>query len=224
MAEPILVSKLINIIRDRTDMQDTNYITDTELVRLIDMSNTELYSIITQANSTYFKTQTTITTNSTDAEYDLPSDFWQVQGVDFNYDAQRKGTGVQIQFEQRNKYFGRGTYYYSNAYYLMGSKIGFPNPRTLDITLHYVPTPTEITATTDTINTIQGGWRWIVADVSAMVLDKEESDSSMMLGEKLRLEKRILESLAERDNGIPLKVTDENDLDNWRDGGFGGFW
>lgn len=92
------------------------------------------------------------------------------------------------------------------------------------IRLWYVPRMTQLLQDTDT--TIQGisGWLdYVIVRVAKYVLDKEESDTSKLDTEILFLKGRIEEMAANRDQGIPDKISDTRANNGSGYGGQSGF-
>jgi hypothetical protein len=92
------------------------------------------------------------------------------------------------------------------------------------IRIWYVPRMTQLLQDTDT--TIQGisGWMdYVIVRTAKYVLDKEESDTSKLDTEILFLKGRIEEMAANRDQGIPDKVSDTRANNGAGYGGQGGF-
>lgn len=217
MAESVAVSKMISLIRKKTDQENSTFVTDSELIEFIDLSWKELYNKIIEANTTYYLTSQNITIVGGTDIYALPTDFYKVQGVDINVSGNRAISARPFNFEERNRknYIGNITHTY--GYIIRGDSIQFlPNPQTnADAKLWYIPLPATLTADGDTINTVNGGFRWIVADVCVMVATKEESDTSSFENEKIRHEENIRKALAIRDEGMAQRVTDITSINDY---------
>lgn len=92
------------------------------------------------------------------------------------------------------------------------------------IRIWYVPRMTQLLQDTDT--TIQGisGWMdYVIVRTAKYVLDKEESDTTKLDQEILFMKGRIEEMAANRDQGIPDKVSDTRANNGSGYGGQGGF-
>lgn len=92
------------------------------------------------------------------------------------------------------------------------------------IRLWYIPRMTQLLQDTDT--TIQGisGWLdYVIIRTAKYVLDKEESDTTKLDAELLFLKARIEETAANRDAGIPDKISDTRANNGSGYGGQGGF-
>lgn len=92
------------------------------------------------------------------------------------------------------------------------------------IRLWYIPRMTQLLQDTDT--TIQGinGWMdYVIIRTAKYVLDKEESDTSKLDQELLFLKGRIEETAANKDAGIPDKISDTRANNGSGYGGQSGF-
>lgn len=92
------------------------------------------------------------------------------------------------------------------------------------IRIWYVPRMTQLLQDTDT--TIQGisGWmEYVIVRTAMYVLNKEESDTTNLQTELLFIKGRIEEMAANRDQGIPDKVSDTRANNGSGYGGQGGF-
>lgn len=92
------------------------------------------------------------------------------------------------------------------------------------IRIWYVPRMTQLLQDTDTtISGISGWLDYVIIRTAKYVLDKEESDTSKLDQELLFLKGRIEETAANRDQGIPDKVSDTRANNGSGYGGQGGF-
>jgi hypothetical protein len=149
--------------------------------------------------------------------YALPSDFYKVQGVDFEVSNNRSVSARPFSFEERNRknYLGNVTRQY--RYIIRGDNIQFlPMPVGAEVvTLHYTPITPNISASTDTLPSVNGGFRYIVADVCRMIAIKEETDPSLFVLELQKAEQNIMEAFTSRDEGYPQTVTDVDKIDDY---------
>lgn len=80
----ITLSSLREQVRQRADMQNSNFISDTELDGYINSSYKELYDIVVSRFEDYYTTSSLFTISAGNTEA-LPDDFYKVRGVDYNY-------------------------------------------------------------------------------------------------------------------------------------------
>ena len=218
MAESILVSELQTICRDRTDQQNSTFITDAELLRYINTSYKELYNKLINANSTYFMAEDTINIVSNQESYALPTDFYKVQGVDILVGSY-KLTAKPYTFENRNRHnFLCMSIIRALRYIIQGDTIRFvPIPsQTATATLFYIPLPQTVSDGTETLNTVNGGYQFIIADVCRRIAIKaEDTNVGDFLMEKQQAIADIMNNFAIRDEGMPLTVTDAYSLNDY---------
>lgn len=92
------------------------------------------------------------------------------------------------------------------------------------IRLWYIPRMTQLLQDTDTtINGISGWIDYVIIRTAKYVLDKEESDTTKLDAELLYLKGRIEETAANKDAGIPDKISDTRANNGTGYGGQGGF-
>ena len=83
MTDNVSLTELRTLTRQRADMQNSQFVDDTELTRYLNNSWGELYNlIIDNFNEDYYTTTNTFTLTSGTDSYSLPSDFYKLRGVD----------------------------------------------------------------------------------------------------------------------------------------------
>jgi hypothetical protein len=216
-----LVTDLIRSIRERTNMEHSNFVTDDEIVRLMNRSNTELYDFLIQTFEDYVVTTYDFDIVSGQDSYLLPTDFYKIAGVDLYLDAFRKISLTKFNFTERNMY-STTTWapVLTNSplrYRILGEFIKFiPLPQQgHHVQLWYYPqakTLTRVvsdpTTETDRLVSILPIFNdYIILDTSIQILQKEESDVSSYVREKQETIERIRISMGTRDTQ-PDSVTD----------------
>lgn len=205
----VTVASIITLVRQKADMQNTQFVTDTEIVKYIDLAYRKLYNhVINRFENYYVSTATTALTSA--AEYDLPADFLKLIGVDFN----RNGRSFTMQpwsFSERNRllvgWIGSPMRYVLKA----GKIILIPTPTNVgdSITIYYVPAPATLTSGSS-IEVFNGFDEYIALDAAIQCKQKEESDVSILFAKQNEILQLINESLIGRDAGFPQKITDIN--------------
>ena len=218
MARLVLVSDLITAIRQRADMERTNFVTDTEIVSMVNQSYSYLYDILVGSYENYFVAPPLEITipSGTDA-YALNQDFYKLLGVDT-----KTGVGTddwvslrRFEFSERNNYRnGLFANYPSNSANIRWSLWGN--------TLHLIPMPTQnyvmqvwyvpcaplISAPTQTIDGVSGWEEYVINDCAIKCRIKaqlEVTDLMQLKGETL---KRIEDLCQNRTPNEPARVTD----------------
>ncbi len=221
MANQIPVTTLLTLTRQRANMEASQFIGDQEFVELLDRAYKELYDMLVETYDDYFLTSTTFTLTPPSDTYPLPADFYKLLGVDLQVDPNQQFTLFPFMFNERNNW--RNTPYAAiNAaqylrYRLEGANIKFiPQPSTGQvITLWYVPVPLKLTTAaspaagqTNTIDAINGYDEYCILDAAINALIKEESDPTALQQLKAETTARIKSSAANRDIGMPERMTD----------------
>jgi len=203
----VLVSDLVTGARQRADMLNTQFVTDAEILKLVDSSYRKLYNEITNRYENYYVSTATITLVPNQQDYDLPSDLLKLLGFDISA-GDRQFTMQPWSLNERNRlisgWVGRPI-----RYILKGGQVRFTptaqQPGT--VTCYYVPSPTEL-ITSEYVEVFNGYDEYIMVDAAIMLKQKEESDCQILLIQKAELTKMIMDNLEGRDAGFPQKMTD----------------
>ena len=83
----------------------------------------------------------------------------------------------------------------------------------------YIPRCPELVADDDEFNGISGWEEYVIVDVAIKMLQKEESDTSVLAAQKANLKKRIEQMSSDRDTGIAETITDVRSS-GWTDGSY----
>jgi hypothetical protein len=223
------LSDLMLAVRQRADMVPNGYaaaltgngffVTEPELISYINQSYFELYDLlISQYGANYFvkAPPQSITTDGTNSQFALATDFYKLLGVDLlvSGNAQSAVSIKPFEFSDRNRYSVpnfQSFYGASNLRYrLNGSNLWLtPTPASgQTIQVWYVPRLTPLAALSDTADGISGWTEYVICDAAIKCLQKEESDVSVLMAEKQALTMRIQAMADSRDVGAPHKVSD----------------
>ena len=225
MAFTITVADMIINARQRANMENTNFVTDAEVVNYIDRAWRELYDLITTEGSSnmYFLSQATLNITSGTDSYALPTDFYKLKGIDLPIDTNAPITLMPFNFNERNR--GKNSFFNINAtriyrYMLAGNYVKFiPIPQTtVAANLWYVPVPPKLVAgapgagEANSIDSVNGWDEYITTDAAIQMLAKEESDTTNLRADKQERKELIIASCVNRDEGFPQHVTDISSL------------
>jgi hypothetical protein len=238
----------------RADRVNSNFLTKSEWNRNINQAMFELYDLlITTYEDYYLATPVSFNTDGSTFQFPLPNGsntfinginnavftpkpYYKLRGVDL---AINNATNAYVTINKFN-FSDRNTYVYPNTsstiygvfnmqYRVMGSNIEFiPTPQAgQQIRLWYIPRMTELLLDTDTTDQGVSGWiEYVIVRAAKYALDKEESDSSRLTEEIQFLKQRIEETAANRDAGLPDKISNTRGSNGngygWGDGN-GGF-
>jgi hypothetical protein len=220
----VTLANLRTQARYRADMENSQFISDTELNHYINNSLGELYDLLV---ATYgvdnFVDGYDFTTVSGLREYfALPSNFYKTAGVDVTVSGEVHSL-ARFNFNDRNLY--RSSVQNVNSiprfrYRIFNNKVLIhPAPDgAYSATLWYIPQITALSSDTAAVqNTIVESWlEYVVVDAAIKMLIKEESDTTILMAAKGQLAQRIQAS-ANRDIETPeVQQDDENSLWNLR--------
>lgn len=236
MTTTMTLGQLMTAVRQRADMTIASYapaltgdgffVTEPELISYINQSYFELYDLIVAAfgNNYYVQTPYTFTTDGTNAMYALPSDFYKLLGVDLSLAGGTPGSWLTVrgfEFNDRNRYSVpnfQAFYGVTNLRFrLNGSNLWLtPTPASGQVMqIWYIPKMTTLAALSDMADGISGWTEYIITDAAIKCLQKEESDTTVLMAQKQALMLRI-EAMAENRNaGPPPKVIDNMTSDMW---------
>lgn len=235
----------------RADRVNSNFVTMPEWRNYINQSMFELYDIlVTTYEDLYVATPIQFTVQGNQFLYDLPNGsntfqnaltqatitpkpFYKLIGVDLalNNATNAYVTINKFQFSDRNRFLypnTASTIYgvFNMQYRLLGKQIEFiPTPSAgQTIRLWYIPRLTELLQDTDTTDTGISGWiEYVIVKAAYLALTKEEADTSSLVMQLAALTKRIEETAANRDAGLPERISDAraNSGSGYGGGGYG---
>lgn len=215
-----------NQCKQRADMVNSTFVSDSEWNTYIAGSYKELYDILISAYGNDYQVATPVTfqTDGTNDKYSLPDGtlyssapaFYKLLGVDLQTSgsAQIWQTLKPFNFSERNRYSPYGVNSLSRntaiRYRLLGNQLWFtPLPQSgITIQLWYIPEPSTLSLDADTFDGISGWEEYVIVDAAIKALQKEESDVSVLMGQKQALISRIQAMAENRDAGSPATVAD----------------
>lgn len=215
------LSFLRTAAKQRADQVNSSFLTDTEWNNNINASLQELYDVLTQKyGNDYFYSTQTITTDGVSDNFALSSNFYKLLGVDLQITSGTNPQRVTLRsftFSERNRYaipnFQTWFGVTNLRYRLRAGTLWFiPLPAANQtILVHYVPQLTTLVNDSDTLPAAIDGMGWeeyIVIDAAIKALQKEESDVSVLMAQKVAIEKRIEAAAENRDAGAPATISD----------------
>lgn len=221
--------------KQRADMITSDFVDTQEWNDYINHSYAELYDILVQIYADdYFMATPYIfqTDGRSPGFYPVPSDLYKLMGIDLGLGTQTPGdqgpngwlTLKKFAFISRNRYvFGNTPISFSGLlglrYRLEGQNIEFiPQPAANQtVRLRYIPRPVTLLADSDILDGISGWDEYVIVDAAIKAMQKEESDVSVLMAQKMALLKRIEAAASNRDAGEPECASDVRGID-------GGSW
>jgi hypothetical protein len=192
----ITLTATIARCRQKANMEATQFVTDAEITTLINVGIQEFHDVIADAcpdllakvSADFTMTSSSLTLSSS------VTDFYRVLGLD--YKCGGSGTGyVNVRpwsmahrnstVERSYKIIGGAT----TTLYVYPPELAPGTYR-----LWYVPTTTLLSSGSDTWEDFNGWGEFVVADVAAKLLVKEESDPSPLMADRERYRQRIMDA------------------------------
>lgn len=230
MSRKVTLQYLKEQSRLRADKVGSGFIQNNELTAYINSSACELYDLLVGAyGNDYYLQSHTFATEANISNYDLPDDFYKMIGLDYLIGPMEALTLRPYQFNERNRY-RQGTYW--NAITGAAGPRYKVNPSTLsflpipdgayNMELWYIPACPQLVNDDDGFDGINGWEEFIIVDAAIKMLQKEESDTSLLEKQKMHLVVRINAMAENRDAGQSFRVTDVNNVDGYSNGYFDG--
>ena len=211
MARTRSLTNLIADVRQRTNQENSTFVTDAEITEYLNQELAELHGRLTMvAGHPYFRSSQAYPVTAGTSLYALPADFWQVQEVDAYLDGIRRTlqpfmAGERAGLSNTNVYFFPS----SPSYRVQAGNIEFlPADRTYTATLYYVRSSPRLSAGADTFDGFNGYEVAAIYGTCATILQKEEADPNFYLGLRQAQYRRIDAEAAHRDASNPERVTD----------------
>ena len=214
----ITLSQLRTESRERADMEHSTFVSDSELNSYINNSISELHDLLIQAyDGDYYIEEATFTTTASTSSYSLSSiitagDFYKLRGIDAKIIDNSWKTLNPFNFNDRNKYQNSegclGLYLLK--YRLVGENLVFtPTPDAdTEVKVWYVPIAQTLTLDTDSYDDLNNFSEYVIVDAAIKMLQKEESDVSILVSQKKALYNRIEQAANNRDVGQGDSVSD----------------
>lgn len=235
--------------RQKADRINSNFVSFSEIVSYINQSQYELYDLLITAYEDYFKAPSAIfySVGGSQRLYPVPNGvlqflaedgstlftpppIYKLLGLDMGLNISNNGwvTVNKYNFADRNRFFYPNTsstiYGVFNVQYRwMGNNLELiPVPSANQpFRIQYIPRLAALVAPTDLTTTSISGWiEYVIVDVAIKILQKEESDVSVLMVQKEALRKRIEGSAVNKDAGRPDTISDTRG-NQWWGGGAG---
>jgi len=220
-------------VREISDQQNNEFISDTELTTYINFAYSDLYDLLVVAAEDYFlQTNTFTLTQGGDVTYTIPENFYKLRGIDkiFGNQTDSKVSLYKYNFNERHRFSRRNNFYYNlnpcPMYRVMGNEIHFEPVSSApgDYKIYYIQKFVPLEDASDEVEQNCDIWnQFIVIDAAIKCVQKEESDPSVLMGMRQNLVDRIMKASANRDASLPERVGDTsggNDGEGSNNGGW----
>jgi hypothetical protein len=197
-------------------MENSTFITDSELTTYINESYAELYDLVVATYEDYYTVEVSLTSSSQTGVLTLPSDFYKLRGLDKAVSGSDYTTVYKYNFNERNNRpsialrAGYGLYV---EYRIVKNEIKLEPKAAADGTyrLWYMPQITFLVADGDLVDAPAGFDEYIVIDAGIKCLAKEESSTTALDRAKDLMTTRIENMAVNRDSDQPETISDVQD-------------
>lgn len=213
---PTNVTDLITAVRQRTNTENSQFVTDAEIITMLNGSLAEMDDLLISRYDDY-KISSFIYTLSSSNNIPVPDDFLKVRLVerqlsDVNHYQRLK----QFSLQEKNRYQYPTSYasreYSTVRYRLLGANIMIEPAEQASGTYQvwYVPDYTVLSQF-DTLPAYMDTQAWCeyaVVDTAVKILVKQNLDPSMFMTQKQQLSNRIMSMASNRDAGGVKTIAD----------------
>jgi hypothetical protein len=219
-----MASRTLLALRDRckqrANMENSSFVTDSEWNSYINYSITELRdTIASKVGDDYFATSQSISLSDASETYALPADFYKLLWAEILSNDGYYYKLSRFEISEMNSSAHVASFAVPQIKYRLRENNIWFNPlsalggRTARI--WYVPLLTELSSDSDTVNGFNGWDEFIILKSARKALVKEEQDVSEIDGELIGLYQRI-EAMAEnRDQAQPMRIQDSERASEW---------
>lgn len=209
MSRTRTLTNMLLDIRQRTNQENSTFVTDAELTEYLNQSLAELWTRLIQCQGQpLYRSSTTYTVTSSTSLQALPSDFFAVQEVTATIGG--FSGALQPFMASERGYLKNGAIWTPECgvqYRIQAGNIEFlPASQSFTAQLFYSPTQPRLSAGSDTFDGF-GGWEMAaIYDTCAVVAAKEESDPGFHIAQRERIYSHIETLAAQRDASNPERV------------------
>ncbi len=223
------LTAMLTDIRQRTNMENSTFVTDAELTEYLNQELAELHGrLVYNQGQPLIRSQTTINVVSPTAVYSLPADFLAVQEVTATVNGVT-GNIRPFMMSEHGLLTSPGAVlpYLPVMYRVQGNNIEFrPATQSFTATLYYTPSCPRLVNPADTFDGYNGWEMAAIYGACAIVAAKEETDMAAFHEQrKAGIVQQIEKLAAHRDMSMPERIQDvRDDGTEWIQGGPLGWW
>ncbi len=218
MATTMTLLELRTAVRQRADIESSQFVTDTELNSYVNQSYFELYDLLVQKYGAHYFVAApyTVTTDGISEFYPLPTDFYKLVGLSAKllgavsqYAPLRQGSFAEMQ--RYSGIISQGLLGINDLIYTLTANnlwLAPMPPAGQVLRMFYVPKLTTLSADSDLVDGVSGWTEYIICDAAIKCAQKEESDVSILAAEKSSLIKRIEDAASNRDAASAMTVNE----------------
>lgn len=226
MARTRTLTEMIADVRQRTNLENSEFVTDPEITEYLNQELAELWARIAQGSGApHYRSAYPISATTDQTLYPLPDDFWQVQGVEATIDGvtYRMRSFGPAEHARLVSSTARWPWYDGTKYRIQAENIEFqPVTQAFNAVLYYTPSQPRLVDGGDTFDGYNGYEMAAIYGACATVQAKEDTDPNFYLGQRERIYRLIDSLAAQRDAAEPERVQDVTL--GWSDGLFVDGW
>lgn len=212
MARTRTMTLLIADVRQRTNMENSEFVSDDEITEYLNQERTEMDALIAMAEGhPHLRGSQSITVTSGTSTYAVASDFWREQRVVALIDGIYRDLQPFMEGERAdllNTQYFTAQFNTGPRYRIQAENLEIlPATRSFTATLYYTRCSPRVTGAT-TVDGFNGYELAMIYGACAAVLAKEESDPSFYIDRKERYLRLLNSMAAQRSASHPERVTD----------------
>lgn len=210
----VTVAQVVLMAKQKADMVNSNFVIPNEWISYCDRSWKELYDILISKFEDYYTAAPLVLQLVSGNTLPLPANFYKMRGMDRQISGTEYYTIRPFTFEDRNNRRRQALYrglYPTVRYRILGNNLIFTpddGGATGFYRMWFIPRAADLTVDTDTIDGVNGWEEYVAVDMAIKALQKEESDVTVLMQQKMALKQRIEDLAQNRDAGETDRVTD----------------
>lgn len=220
MARTRTLALLVSDVRQRTNLENSEFVTDDEITEYLNQELAELHARMTMnEGQPHFRTTEDFDVIAGTQLYALPADFWKVQRVSANIDGIHRDMHPFMEGERAellNTQYLAAMFAGGPRYRIQADNIEvLPATRSFTMTLFYVQSCVRLVNDSDTTDGFNGYEVAAIYGACATIKEKEETNPAFYLSQKDRILRQIDALAAQRDASHPERVTDVLAPSDW---------
>lgn len=193
MARAVTLANLRTWVRQLSDTENDDNVSDTELTALVNRHLTEVYDLLIESGPPdYYASSTTVSVTAGTTHYALAADFRALLGV-YVHESNSERRPLMPMAEQT-----RGRYKAPTS--------------SATVTLEFIPAAPTLTSGSATFDGVSGWEELIVARAARDIMIKREADPSAVMATAAAVEARIASRAKNRDRGAPKRIVDLDEV------------
>ncbi len=206
------LTNMILDVRQRTNQEESTFVTDSEITEWLNQGIAELQvRLAINEGQPHFRSSQTITVTAPTALYALPATFWAAQEVTATVNGSTMAMLPFMPHERAALITQSPAWpiYKAVQYRIQAGNIEFrPATESFTAEVFFHPTQTRLVAGSDVWDGFNGYEMAPIYDTCAQVCAKEESDPGFFLSQRDRIYKLIEQAAQHRDMANPERVVD----------------